>query len=414
MLKLTIKDLKLFISDRRALMLTFAVPIALSTLFAFAFGGVGKSNDETKKVDLVITDEDKSAASDHVVSKLDSVKEFRVIRTTLDTAEQWVKKGDEAAVLILHKGFGDSLGAGRQTPLELKYDQARETEVMILAGALTGNLMDILGPKIISKKITKQFDEQYSDKDTSMRATIHGQIMKNFQGEGGTGGGQKKQRESLIKTTALVAEKQNSPGLIHAIAGTSIMMLLFAVVGMGASLLEEKEEGTLKRLLYAPVNPNQILFGKMIYVTLISVIQLIVMFLYASLVFGLDIFHHLPALVLAIFCTAYACSSFGVFLASFARTRQQVQGISTLIILVMSCIGGSMIPVFIMPAFMQKMSVFSVNYWGIQSFYDIFWRNLPVSDTTFLSRLVVLLLIGTAMNSIAVIMFRRNILNIAQ
>jgi len=52
----------------------------------------------------------------------------------------------------------------------------------------------------------------------------------------------------------------------------------------------------------------------------------------------------------------------------------------------MSCIGGSMIPLFAMPLFMQKISVFSVNYWGVQGFYDIFWRMLPLTDTNFFDK----------------------------
>ena len=72
-----------------------------------------------------------------------------------------------------------------------------------------------------------------------------------------------------------------------------------------------------------------------------------------------------------------------------------------------------MIPTFAMPAFMQKMSVFSVNYWSVQGFYDIFWRMLPVQDTTFLSRVLVLVLIGTAFNGIALMFFRKNVLKIA-
>jgi ABC-2 type transport system permease protein len=416
MIKLTLKDLKLFFADKRAMMLTFAVPIALITLFAFAFGGAGKSNDEVRRTDLVIADEDKTIATAEVITKLDSLKEFNVIRTSSDSAEQMVKKGDQAAVIIFHKGFADSLSAGNKPPIEMKYDAARETEVMILGGALTGNLVDIIGSKTISKNIVKQFDESYPDMDTAMRASIHAEILKNFGGNGAKTGSPQpgKRAEYFLKSTPLVAEKENSPGLIHAVAGTSIMMLLFAVVGMGASLLEEKEEGTLKKLLYAPVNPNRILFGKMIYVNIISIFQLAVMFVFAKIFFGLDIFSHIPALVLMIICTAYACSSFGVLLASFAKTRQQVQGISTLVILVMSCIGGSMIPVFIMPVFMQKMSVFSVNYWGIQGFYDIFWRMFSITNPTFLSRIVVLLCIGTGMNLLATVMYKRNILDIAR
>jgi ABC-2 type transport system permease protein len=204
----------------------------------------------------------------------------------------------------------------------------------------------------------------------------------------------------------------DSLGLIQSVAGTAIFMLLFSVAEIGGSLLDEKQEGMLKKLLYSPLLSNHILYGKMIFADIISIAQLSIMFVYAWLVFDLDIMHHLPSVVLMIFVTAYACSSFGIFLASFSKSRQQVQGLSKLIVLFMSGLGGSMIPIFMMPEFMQKIAVFTVNYWGVQGFYDIFWRFLPITDITFLSRVVVLISIGTLLNFIALQMFKKNILKI--
>ncbi len=207
-------------------------------------------------------------------------------------------------------------------------------------------------------------------------------------------------------------EKGQIAGLVHSVSGTAVMMLLFSVAEIGGSLLDEKQEGMLKKMLCSPMHPNHILLGKLTFANIISMAQLSIMFIYAWLVFGLDIVHHLPALALMIFATAFACASFGVLLASFAKTRKQVQSLSTLIILIMSAIGGSMVPIFIMPAFMQKIAVVSVNYWGIQGFYDIFMRLLPITDLIFLSRVLVLLGIGSVLNIIALLMFKKNILKI--
>ena len=408
MIKLALKDIQLFFADKRALMLTVAVPMALITLFAFAFGGAGQTKGESRPKTLVIADEDKTEVSKNTIAELDSLKEFKVSQTSLDSAENLVKKGDVAAILVFHKGFRDSINAGNKPPIEFKYDAAKEAETGILQGALLGNLMGIIGVKSSAKSALEKFDSENPTMDSATRERIHTQISNNF-----SSSESKKQSDSFIKSTPLIAEEENSPGLIHAVAGTAIMMLLFSVVGMGASLLDEKQEGTLKKLLYSPIRPNSILFGKMIYANFVSAFQLVIMFIYAKLVFGLDIFSHLAAILLMILAIGYACSSFGVFLASFSKSRQQVQGMSTLIILVMSCIGGSMIPTFIMPVFMQKISVFSVNYWGIQDFYDIFWRMLPINDPTFLSRILVLFLIGTVLNFIALQMFKKNILKIA-
>jgi len=78
----------------------------------------------------------------------------------------------------------------------------------------------------------------------------------------------------------------------------------------------------------------------------------------------------------------------------------------------MSALGGSMIPIFVMPELMQKIAVFTVNYWGIQGIYDIFMRLLPIANITFMSRVFVLIGIGTSLNFIALLMFKKNILKI--
>jgi len=212
-----------------------------------------------------------------------------------------------------------------------------------------------------------------------------------------------------LKWTSVVGEKNDIKlGLIQAVAGTAILMLLFSVAGMGASILEEKENGTINRLLYSPLNVSSILYGKMLFAFFISILQLTAMFLFAWLTFNLDLSINVPALILMIIATAFAVSGLGVFLAAIAKTRQQAQNLSTIIILIMSAIGGSMIPLFIMPVILQKIAFLSVNYWGIQGFYDIFWRNLPLE--AILPKILILSGIGIFMTLASFLLFKKRIM----
>ena len=97
-------------------------------------------------------------------------------------------------------------------------------------------------------------------------------------------------------------------------------------------------------------------------------------------------------------------------MVSIVKTRQQLNGLATIVIMSMSAIGGSMLPIYIMPEFMQKIAVISVNYWGIQGFYDIFWRNLPLVD--ILPKMGILIGIGLVMTLISVRLFNKNLLKL--
>lgn len=406
MWNITINDLRLFFSDRKAVLLTLLIPIALSTLFAFAFGGVGAKRTADSPTKLIIADEDKTAFSKTIITKLDSLQAFEVLQTSSDSARSLVKLGKCAAVLVLHKGLTDSINA-KNPFIEFLYDAARPSEVGVLQGALIGNLIDIIGTEAMLTKTIQEFDKTNPKVSNDKRKLIHKQIIHSFE----TTKSLSKNVE-IIKSTPVIVSKTNSPGLIQAVAGTTIMMLLFSLTAIGASMLTEKSSGTLKRLLFSPIHPNRILYAKMLSCNIISVFQLGILFLFSGLVLGLEIIPHLLSLVLMIIATAFACSGFGVILASVAKTRHQLDSYSTLIILVMSCVGGSMIPIFFMPVFMQKMAQFSVNYWAIQGFYDIFWRNLPLTDSHFLTRIAVLVGIGTGLNLLAHYFFRKNILDL--
>lgn len=421
MIQLALKDLRLLFKDRRALLLTFAVPIALITLFAFLYGGGGMSNN-SNSYQLPVCDLDSSDLSRYAIAQLDSVESLQTIPFTLESAQEAVRSGKEDCVLIFYKGFADSLNSGGSMPVELQYDEAKSVQVGMLQQALmmTLSTLPFTGGNPHAM-MSRRFNEMLSESSPESKDRVQLEfdnlfesVQKEITGSANPSSSKGFQMGAELKLTKIVAAKTggNSLGIIQAVAGTAIMMLLFSVASIGMGLLDEKQEGTLKRLLYSPLNPDKILFGQMISANVIAVFQLLVMFIFASLVFGLVIRPYFFPLLLVIFATAYACSAFGVFLASFAKSRQQVQGLSVLIILVMSAIGGSMMPLFFMPTFMQKMAVVSVNYWGIQSFFDVLWRNLPVSDSSFLVKIGVLILIGTIMNVIALLMFRKNNLKI--
>jgi len=399
------KDLKLFFSDRKAVLLSFLIPILLISLFAFAFGG-GAS--KTKPIQLLISDKDQSTDSKSVVSKLDELAEVKLIPKDITDAVQLVKKGKYVGVLILEKGFQDSINAGTKLPMELKYDAAREIEMGMLQSVLMQNLMSTVGKKSIKAKMNTYFDTNYSGMPSTMKEKIFNDMDSGNNSMSSSLGN----NTMDLKMTSIIKEdtKKGNLGLIQAVAGTAIMMLLFSIAGIGGGLLDEKEAGTLKRLMYSPLKATDILFGKMGAALVLAILQLTVMFVFSWIVFGLPIFNDITALVLMILATAFAVSSFGMLLVAIAKTRQQLQGLSTIIILVMSAIGGSMVPLFVMPVIMQKIAVVSVNYWGIQGFYDIFWRNLTLIE--ILPKMGILAGIGLIMTIISVRLFKKNILKL--
>jgi ABC-2 type transport system permease protein len=397
MFKLFKKDLTLFFHDQRSVILTFLLPVILITLFAFAYGSIGSYDGRSEPVKLLVTDLDQTRSSIEIICKIDSLEDISIVISDSAKSVELVIKGKYAGALMIYKGFQDSLEAGNTMPIELVYDRSREMEIGILQQNLITTLMSSSGEIIVKKSIEKYLQDQFPDIGKSASDNIiKTAIIKD-------------NNNLAIKWTSIVAMKNNTKlGLIQAVAGTAILMLLFSVAGVGTSILEEKENGTINRLLYSPLKGSSILYGKMLFAFFISVLQLTSMFLFAWLIFNMDLSVNIPALILMIIATAFAVSGLGIFLAAIAKTRQQAQNLSTIIILIMSAIGGSMIPLFIMPAILQKIALLSLNYWGIQGFYDIFWRNLPLE--AILPKILILMGIGIVTAWVSIRLFKRRIM----
>src|SRR5690606_27900894 len=131
--------------------------------------------------------------------------------------------------------------------------------------------------------------------------------------------------------------------------------------------------GTIRRIMISATKPVDYLLGKYLAFFLIAYLQTWVMLLAGWLIFRVDIITPLPSLAVFGALVALAATSFGIVLASVCRSVEQVSSISTLVILVMSSIGGSMMPRQFMPAAMQKLGDFTFNGWAMAGFTGIFW-----------------------------------------
>lgn len=412
MFKIAIKDIRIFLRDIKAVLLSFLLPIALITLFALAFGGLGESDNEQQPVNIFVADQDNTSTSTDVIRKLDDLEEINLTPVDFMEGKTEIMNGNKLAMLVFYKGFADSVQNGNKEPVELFYDEARKMEAGLVQSALVGNLMEIIGSQSLKKKIIKSVNSRYPDIDPSIMASIEDEIAMQFEPvkEGTNGNGNIMDEMSGLEISALSRKKSVNWDLIQSFAGTAVMMLLFSVAAMGSSILAEREDGTLKRLLYSPVNPLKVLFGKMLNAIIIGVVQLVVMLVFSILVLGLDPGDNILYLLIIVFATAFACSGFGIFIAAISASRKQAESLSTIIILIMSAIGGSMIPIFFMPEFMQKISVVSVNYWAIQGFFDVLGRDAGFDAV--MTKTGILLLIGLVMSMISAVLFRRNIVNV--
>ncbi len=372
MLHIIFKDLLQAFTDRKGLLLSFLLPIVLVTLFSLVYGGF-QSRVKDKAQEILFCDADSSASSMELLEKLQADKGLKVIQKPIEDANELIINGHFPSALMVYKGFGDSVQQGGKAPIEFIYDESRSMEMGLTQGALMSTLMPFLGEKGSKNQIHQFIHQKYEDElPEEIIKEIHSDIDQQFDG-GDT--------ESVFKmdelVTRAVSVKEDMPwGLIQAFAGTSVMMLLFSIAGMGGTLIREQEMGTMKRILYSPIKPWQIIMGKFGSGFIFAMIQMTILLLFSWLVFHLEIFRNFSGLILLTISISLAVSGFGILIASLAKSYKQVEGLSLIVILVMSALGGSMMPLFLFPEFLKSVAQFTLNYWAIDGFYDTLGRDI--------------------------------------
>jgi ABC-2 type transport system permease protein len=391
------KDLQLFFSDRRAVIMSFAVPIAIASFFGAIFSGPGK-NAEAAKIPVAIVDQDNSAISSGIVAGAKADKTFALTAATADVARDLVRRGKTTVGVIIPKGFGDAAGkaffSGAGKPqLELLYDPSHAMELAMVRGILTEHVMQAVSQEMFTGSSGRTAVDDTlrdlaksgmpPDQQKNLRDMLTSvQTFYARQGGGTAGAGRApgltmpySVREEAVTGRANAAYN----GYAHSFAGMGIQFLLFATASLGIEVLLERQRGLWKRLRSAPISRLTLLGGKTLSMTLVSLLTLLVSFGFAMVVFHVRI----DGSLIGFFSVAVACSlmaaTFGLLIAALGQTPQAARGVSTFAILLMVMLGGAWVPTFVFPAWLQQITVVVPARWAVDGLDAMTWRGIGLS-----------------------------------
>jgi len=421
-LALARKDLRLFFRDRTGMLLGFLLPVSLVTIFGYLMGlmtGDGGSSPMAR-ASIWVADEDQSASSQAFVALLRESPMLRV-RPRLkedgslqdeaygdDTLRQRVIEGDTDLALLIGPGFADAIAQGELAPLTLVRDPGRQMESQLARLGVVQALGELTEGRIFTSMMAKQ-----------MREAGTPEVM--IQGMEQVSQGQYEMFQGVMQGDGLVATEDHAPperdedvsyAQAQAVGGIAVMMVLFGLTAAATTLLRERDEGTMRRLLSLPMPPGSILLGKALSTMVVGLIQIMLLFAVGEVLFGIGIWRDSLTLFVLMLSTVAAASAFGLLIASWAKTPKQAEGMSTLIILVMSCLGGSWFPLQMLdlPAAIEVAMRMTINHWSVSGFQDLFWKAQSLGDSGIQASVGVLWLFTLLASLLAHRLFRRNYL----
>ncbi len=410
LLLIGIKDLKLMFRDRAALTFMLLAPFLLTIGMGFVTGRFSGGSTGLSDIPVVIVNLDKNDLGNALEDAFNSEELADLMESTAsdspEIARQLIDSDGASAAVIIPEGFTESIIPAQGTMLEQTTSpEAVEIEVYTNPSRPTS--------AGVVKAIVDEFVSRVEEGRTSGMTSIVGLMQSGLLNPQNAESEAQQLFQNMDKTEStaitLKTDKEGADAvefdlLAYFAPGMALMFLMYTVSYGGRSILSERAQGTLPRLMISPTKTFQVLGGKVLGIFFMGVAQVGILILASSMFFGVKWGDALGVTVL-ILAAVFGASGWGMLITALARTPAQVGTTGSAIMLIFGILGGSFIQLDNFPPFMQTVSKITPNAWGLDGF-----TTLALGGTlkNLTEPVTALLIMGLVLFGIAVVLFSRN------
>jgi len=398
------KELLLLIRDRSGLLVLFVMPAVLVVVVSLVQENVLKSTGETA-MDILFIDQDHQDIGKRIQKEMGASGAVKLV-TTLDgqaiDAEQslaLVEKGRYQICIVIPPGTTEAVQQRAMDQISdafsgaiFRTSGAEEAALPnlivhfdpLIQGAFRASVLNALKQMLLTMELEMKagvLAETLPVQFNLILQALTGRLPDPrsaplFQMDAGWG------TRRLMDVVAGQSRLKKLPTSVqHNVSAWAVFGMFFIVLPLGGVIIRERQDGTFVRLRTLPVPYLTILLGKlMAYVTVCwGQFLFIVLVGKAGLpLLGapvLTLGSDPVALVIVVTSISLAACGYGIMLGTLARTFEQASMFGPVSVVCAAALGGIMVPVYVMPHLMQKISLFSPLAWGLNALVEIFVRE---------------------------------------
>jgi ABC-2 type transport system permease protein len=388
------KDVRIYLSNRRALLVSLVAPILISAFMGAVLGG---SPTKPAAIPIGVVDLDQSAISKKIVADLSQDTALSVKQLPQAQAIALVRKGDINAAAVIPKGFGQLASDAlfrrniEKPQIDIHYDPSQSMTLEMVKGLLTQYVMQEVSADLFggnSQTLARQRDRvtNATDLDPKIRDellslfksidAVQDQRAERHDGSGPTQPGLT--MPFGTRDHQVTSGELNYNAYAHSFAGMTVQFILFMGIELGVGLLLMRRMGLWQRLRAAPVSRATLLGSRITAGTIIALILIAGIFAAAIVIFHVRIEGSVVGFAAVAFSFAALTSSLGLLIAALGRTAEATRGMAIILTLLLVMLGGAWIPTFVFPAWLQSFTRFVPTRWAIDGFDAMTWRAQPL------------------------------------
>jgi linearmycin/streptolysin S transport system permease protein len=405
-----IKDLKLIFRDRAALIFMLLAPFLLTIGMGFVTGRFSGNSNGLSDIPVVIVNLDQEQLGNALADVFSSQELANLMEPTASSdpgaARRLIDEDKATAAVIIPEGFTRSIIPAEGTAFDQNFAQPAPVEIEVYTNPTRPTSAGVV------KAIVDEFMSRVEEGRTSSMTSIMQLMQAGFLSPQNAQSEVRDlfQNVDTNEATAITlkTDKEGAAAiqfdiLAYMAPGMALLFLMYTVSYGGRSILAERAQGTLPRLLVSPTSTSQFLGGKVLGIFFTGVAQVGILILASTVFFGVKWGDSL-GLVILILAAVFGATGWGMLITASARTPAQIGSVGSAVMLIFGILGGSFISLDQMPAYVRTLSKITPNAWGLDGFTTLaLGGRLP----NLIQPITALLIMGSVLFGVAVLLFNR-------
>ena len=343
-------ELKRFGADRGALAFSIALPIAL---FALMYGVFGQGVSFSATANVVDLDGGPVAAT--LIDRVAAVDGMTVEMLTEAEADRALDRSHILTAVFIPAGFSERLKAGEPASILFRRRGSGGDTGQIVSQVVRGAAQDVAAEFEIREQVRGQLEGR-GVPEARVAATVGALVEQGAAAP------------AIAVESRAVGEEEDA--LDRLLPGVLTMFLMFAATLSAASIIVERQAGTLERLLTTRLSVNQLFVGKFLASVGRAMVQAVILLSLAFAILRVGDAAAFAQVVAFSLLVAAAVSSLGLVVAGLARTRDQATWGSVFLTMTLTVFSGTFVSVGEtgVLAFLSKLTL---NKYAIDAIRDI-------------------------------------------
>ncbi|MEW6285121.1 MAG: ABC transporter permease [Chloroflexota bacterium] len=411
LLLIGLKDLTLMFRDRAALTFMLLAPFLLTIGMGFVTGRFSGNSSGISDIPVVIVNLDQGELGNALEDVFFSEDLADLLEPTAsdspEAARQLIDSDQASAAVIIPEGFTRSIIPAQGTMFSPNAVAPQAVQIEVYANPSRPTGAGIV--KAIVDEFVSRVEEGRVSGMTSILGLLQSGLLNPQNAESEARALFKNVEETESTAITLKTDKEGAAAtefdlLAYFAPGMALMFLMFTVSYGGRSILAERAQGTLPRLMISPTHTAQVLGGKVLGIFFMGVAQVGILILASTVFFQVKWGDPLGIIVL-ILAAVFGAAGWGMLITALARTPAQVASTGSAVMLIFGILGGSFINLEVMPSFIRLISNITPNKWGLDGF-----TTLALGGTlkNLTEPVTALLIMGAVLFGVAVLIFNRS------